>query len=70
MELPGCKRKLGLKRLCPKVDRVSSVVRASALEHRADLIVIGRGKMRETLGRLRTNACAIIRDSPCPVLSV
>jgi nucleotide-binding universal stress UspA family protein len=36
----------------------------------ADLIVIGRGPHEETPGRLRTNAYAIIRHAPCPVLSV
>jgi hypothetical protein len=32
--------------------------------------VIGRGKLHETLGRLRTNSYAIIRQSPCPVISI
>jgi nucleotide-binding universal stress UspA family protein len=36
----------------------------------ADLIVLGRGALHETLGRLRTHAHAIIQRSPCPVLSV
>jgi len=35
----------------------------------ADLVVIGRGKDRQ-MGRLRTNAYGIIRQSPCPVLSI
>jgi len=35
----------------------------------ADLVVIGRGKDRQ-IGRLRTNAYGIIRQSPCPVLSI
>jgi nucleotide-binding universal stress UspA family protein len=35
----------------------------------ADLIVIGRGKSQETLGRLRTHAYDIIRQARCPVLS-
>jgi nucleotide-binding universal stress UspA family protein len=39
------------------------------LHHNADLVVIGRGKLQEALGRLRTNAYAIIRQSPCPVVS-
>jgi len=47
----------------------SRVVRDAAVEHNADLVVIGRGALHKTLGRLRTNAYAIIRDSPCPVLS-
>jgi nucleotide-binding universal stress UspA family protein len=36
----------------------------------ANLMVIGRGSQEGTIGRLRTNAYAIIRQSPCPVLSV
>ncbi|HVT92750.1 MAG TPA: universal stress protein [Bryobacteraceae bacterium] len=45
------------------------VVRSAAAEHNADLVVIGRGVVQKTLGRLRTNAFSIIRESPCPVLS-
>jgi nucleotide-binding universal stress UspA family protein len=37
---------------------------------RADLLVIGRGSAGGVFGRLRTNAYAIIRQSPCPVVSV
>ena len=36
----------------------------------ADLVVIGRGSAAGVFGRLRTNAYAIIRQSPCPVVSV
>jgi len=36
----------------------------------ADLLVIGRGSASGVFGRLRTNAYAIIRQSPCPVLSI
>jgi nucleotide-binding universal stress UspA family protein len=46
------------------------VVHEEASRHGADLIVIGRGVMHETLGRLRTNAHAIIRHAHCPVISV
>lgn len=49
---------------------VSHVVRDSALGHSADLIVIGRGRATRTLGRLRSNVYSIIRDAPCPVISV
>jgi nucleotide-binding universal stress UspA family protein len=49
---------------------VADVVREAALRRRADLVVIGRGRMRRTLGRLRTNAQAIVRESPCPVLGM
>jgi nucleotide-binding universal stress UspA family protein len=36
----------------------------------ADVLVIGRGSAAGVFGRLRTNAYAIIRQSPCPVVSV
>ena len=40
-------------------------------EHmKASLLVIGRGSAAGVFGRLRTNAYAIIRQSPCPVVSV
>jgi nucleotide-binding universal stress UspA family protein len=35
-----------------------------------DALVIGRGSAAGVYGRLRTNAYAIIRQSPCPVVSV
>ncbi|MEZ5352502.1 MAG: universal stress protein [Bryobacteraceae bacterium] len=38
--------------------------------HGADLLVIGRGKVQGTIGRLRNQAHSIIRTSPCPVVSV
>lgn len=50
--------------------RVEAVIAEEALTCDAQLVVIGRGKAQEFLGRLRTNAAAIIRESPCPVLSV
>lgn len=36
----------------------------------AEALVIGRGSASGVYGRLRTNAYAIIRESPCPVVSV
>ena len=41
-----------------------------AANRNADLLVIGRGSAAGVFGRLRTNAYAIIRQSPCPVVSV
>jgi nucleotide-binding universal stress UspA family protein len=54
---------------CLETGDVGRVVRRTALRHGADLVVIGRGRMQEPLGRLRTNSYEIIRESPCPVLS-
>jgi len=45
------------------------VVHDAVLDRDADLVVIGRG-VDHALGRLRSNAYAIIRESPCPVISV
>ena len=48
----------------------AEVVRATAEGRQGDLVVIGRGSAAGVFGRLRTNAYAIIRESPCPVVSV
>jgi nucleotide-binding universal stress UspA family protein len=49
---------------------VADVVQEAAARHAADLIVIGRGHLQAPLAGLRTNAHAIIRTAPCPVLSL
>jgi nucleotide-binding universal stress UspA family protein len=49
---------------------VAETVRQVALRARADLVVIGRGAIKTGLGRLYANSYDIIRESPCPVLSV
>lgn len=56
--------------VCMEGGSVSKIVRAAALHHDADLLLIGRGSLHEKFGQLRTNAYSIIRDAPCPVLSV
>jgi nucleotide-binding universal stress UspA family protein len=56
--------------LCVAVGEVAVRVSEEARRHGADLVVIGRGVLHETLGRLRTHAYGIIRHSPCPVISV
>jgi nucleotide-binding universal stress UspA family protein len=56
--------------LCVTPGEVAAVVREEALRNNADLVVIGRGLLDETLGRLRSGAYAIIRSAPCPVISV
>src|SRR5579863_9523334 len=50
---------------------VADMVRDVAMKKRADLVVIGRGCIQQGVrGRLRANAYAILREAPCPVLSV
>jgi nucleotide-binding universal stress UspA family protein len=53
-----------------RTGELAHAVRQEALDSEADLIVIGRGVLKKTLGRLRTQSYAIIRESPCAVLSV
>jgi len=48
---------------------VAPSVRAAAEERHADLVVIGRSHAG-VLGRLRANAYAIVRESPCPVAAI
>ena len=50
--------------------KVGHVVHQAALDHRADLVLIGRGVIRKALGRLRSEAYTVIREAPCPVISV
>jgi len=47
-----------------------SVICGAASRLEADLLVIGRGSAAGRFGRLRANAYSIIRQSPCPVISV
>jgi len=64
-------RAVGMKTpLCVAVGEVAGAVREEAERHNSDLIIVGRGLLDETMGRLRTNVYGIIRHAPCPVLSV
>ena len=56
--------------LCLGTGDVANVVQQAALHHEANLVVIGRGHATRLLGPLRTNVHAVIRKSPCPVISV
>jgi nucleotide-binding universal stress UspA family protein len=48
----------------------ANVICSAAQRFEADVLAIGRGSAAGVFGRLRTNAYAIIRQSPCPVVSV
>jgi nucleotide-binding universal stress UspA family protein len=47
-----------------------SVVAATASRLGARLVIIGRGVSHDLIGRLRAHAFEIIRQSPCPVVSL
>jgi nucleotide-binding universal stress UspA family protein len=49
---------------------VTSYVPAAVRAFEADVLVIGRSGHEGLLGRLRANAYALIRESPCAVVSV
>ena len=56
--------------VCIEAGGTPEVIRHAALSHHADLILIGRGVLPRFAGGLRSQAYAIVRDTPCPVLSV
>ena len=56
--------------LCIAAGVPAKVVRDIATKHAADLVLVGRGKIQKHFGRLRSNAYGIVRDAPCPVISV
>jgi nucleotide-binding universal stress UspA family protein len=56
--------------VCIRHGNVAVVVADAAVKCGAQLVVIGRGRIQKLLGRLRTNVAAVVRESPCPVLSV
>jgi len=49
---------------------VAGGVRDEALRRKADLIVTGRGRAQATFSRIWSRLYPIIRESPCPVLSI
>jgi nucleotide-binding universal stress UspA family protein len=49
---------------------LGQAVHQAALDYDADLVVIGRGAIQTSLGRLKNSAYAIIRAAPCPVISI
>lgn len=49
---------------------IAGFIRRAALRKRSDLIVIGRGAIQGVWSRLRANSYAIVREAPCPVISV
>jgi nucleotide-binding universal stress UspA family protein len=69
--IEGLQESAGIKMpICVVAGNLPEAVRDEARRHEADLVVIGRGTFQGTFGRLRTHSYGIIRQSPCPVLSV
>lgn len=49
---------------------VADGVRREAVRRKADLIIAGRGRAQAGLSRMWSNLYSIVRESPCPVLSI
>jgi nucleotide-binding universal stress UspA family protein len=70
-KLNGLLRKMNLQaQIEIESGSVSEVVYRHAARFAADLLVIGRHAASGFAGRLHPHAYAIIRDSPCPVVSI
>jgi nucleotide-binding universal stress UspA family protein len=50
--------------------RIDCGVREEALRRKADLIIAGRGRVQGTFTRMWSHVYPIVRESPCPVLSI
>lgn len=65
------KRTLGLDAPHSVIDSdIPHGIRLAAIDKKADLIVAGRGRSQNTFGRVWSRLYPIIRESPCPVLSI
>ena len=70
-ELGSLLEKLGIvARIIVRGGEPAKTVSEIAQSENVSQLVIARGAVAETLGRLRSNAYAIIRSAPCPVVSV
>ena len=49
---------------------VAEGIREEVARRKADLVVVGRGHDQRAIGRVWSRLYAIVRDSPCPVLSL
>lgn len=56
--------------VCILTGDIAESVRDEGRRHAADVVVIGRGVLDETFGRLRTHTYGIIRQAGSPVISV
>lgn len=65
------KGKLGIDAPHLVVDGMTSIrLCEEAAQRQADLIVVGRGRDQGALSRMWSNLYAIVREAPCPVLSI
>jgi len=71
LRLRGLKTKLGLNVPHAVIGAmVEWAVREEAIRRKADLIITGRGRMQDTFSKMWSHVYPIVRESPCPVLSI
>jgi nucleotide-binding universal stress UspA family protein len=71
VRLRELKAQLGINAPHAAVDgAVADGVRQEAVRRKADLIITGRGHAQAAFGRIWSNVYPIVRESPCPVLSL
>jgi nucleotide-binding universal stress UspA family protein len=69
--LRDVKDQLGIDAVHEVIDGpVADGVRQQAIRRKADLIITGRGHAQDEFSRLWSHLYSIIRESPCPVLSI
>ena len=69
--LQKLKAKLRINAIHTVIDGgVADGVRHEAVRRKADLVVTGRGHAQATFGRMWSQLYPIVRESPCPILSV
>lgn len=49
---------------------ISDAVREEVLRRKADLVITGRGHAQGTMSRMWSHLYSIVRESPCPVMSI
>lgn len=70
-DIENLKEKMGVQaEVLVDTGEAHKLVAGIAADKQADLLVIGRSTAKGIIGRLRAVAYAIVRESPCPVVSV
>jgi nucleotide-binding universal stress UspA family protein len=65
------KRKVGVDVPHAVIDALTPAgIRQEAIRRNADLLILGRGRAQDKVSRIWSQLYAIVRKSPCPVLSL
>ncbi len=69
--LQDLKRRLNLDAPHTVVDTgISDGIREEVIRRKADLVIVGRGRDQGIISRVWSRLYSIVRDAPCPVLSI